>query len=223
MKIFEPEVNSPAGLDVLGTAIAAITKNQIHIGILFRGPDNHIKFLHLEWHHRLKCEPPRDNFLWLQSPLDEPNRDAIAAYCELVAEKGKNDQIPYGIDLDGSGFDPDTGKFDSSNEYAGLTCASFVIQIYRALRIPLVDLSNWPARKNDRNWQRSIIARLEESGRASSEHISKQKDLLGRGVARFKPEEVASAVAMKNPPHSRNDVRHNADRLRNLAQARLKL
>tara|TARA_R110001583_G_scaffold150393_1_gene302458 strand:+ start:2466 stop:3152 length:687 start_codon:yes stop_codon:yes gene_type:complete len=206
--------SSFADVEAVGVAISRPKKrlNQQHIGLLYLDEDASPQLLHHAWHHDLRKESPSDKYLWLDIPLDPINKLHLATFCELVYEANK-DGIPYGICTDGTGFSDD-GAFTAGDNHEGLTCATFVAQVFHSQGFIIIDFAGWKHRKADKKWQLQILQNLKQSG-ASEEHLEHQRKRMLSGAARFKPEEVAISAAMPNPPHCGEAVRKPAAQLVN--------
>jgi hypothetical protein len=99
--------------------------------------------------------------------------------------------IPYGFNAQGVVFDPATGDLLSRPEIGkGLTCATFITAILQVYRYSLADLSTWPDRDQDREWEQDIIRFLTQFG-ASQEHIAAIRNDVG--AKRLRPCEVVAA------------------------------
>lgn len=203
--------------DVEGVCVAISRPHkrlsQQHIGLLYLDGDASVQLLHLAWHHELRKEPPSDKYLWQNISLDEDNMTHLAVICELIYETNKSG-VPYGLCVEGAGFAKD-GAFLAEENGAGLTCATFVMQILHSQGFMIVDINAWKHRKSDKVWQRQIVQNLQLGG-ASQQHIDYQLKKIQEGAARFKPEEVAVAAVMPDPPYGAEEVKAPAARLRNL-------
>lgn len=186
--------------------------NQQHIGLLYINALSKVKFLHLAWHFDLKNDDPTNKYLWLDINLDPLNKAHLAAVCEMVYESNK-EGIPYGICMDGSGFTKD-GKYTADQIYAGLTCATFVIQVFHSQGFYIVDIPKWSHKQADKTWQLQIIQALRAY--APEEHIQYQLKKIQDGSARFKPEEVAVAASLPNQPHAPETLKEPASILLNV-------
>ncbi len=81
----------------------------------------------------------------------------------------------------------------------GLTCATFVLAMFASHGIPLLQLSEWPDREEDRAWQEYIVGVLRKNG-ADEKHVNAVNEQVKRGCARYRPEEVAAAGAAPDLP-----------------------
>lgn len=178
-------------------------KKQQHIGLLYFDGEK-VKFLHLAWHCDLLKETPDEKYLWLDIPLDPINKMHLATVCELIYETNKEAGIPYGLSINGTGFAKD-GRYTADEHYAGLTCATFVIQVLRSQGLQIIDFDKWQHRQADKRWQMQTVQKLER--RASREHIQYQRKKIQEGAARFKPEEVAVAASLPNPPYGAEAIK----------------
>lgn len=174
-------------------------QKQQHIGFLFMDEDLEIKFLHLAWHFDLRKESPNKKYLWLDIPLDNLNKIHLATVCASIFRSSQDrSPIPYGICIDGTSFSKD-GNFISHEKHGGLTCATFVIQVFHSQDYPIIDFENWEYREEDRNWQIKILSLLKEH--IDSDYLNAQYKKCEESIFRFKPEEVAAAATLPSPPH----------------------
>lgn len=167
-------------------------ENQQHIGFLYKDAEESGKFLHLEWHNRLKNENPDYKYQVIDIDLEEIEKIHLAAYCALVYDKNGN-QIPYNFYMDNSFFDMN-GVFHNEEEYSGLTCATFVLKLFSAQGYHLIDFTTWKAESKNKDWQRRILGYLKSY--LSTGYFDKLNVKIKYGISRFKPEEVAAAAAL---------------------------
>lgn len=119
----------------------------------------------------------------------------MSQYCKHLAIKNSDGNIPYGFNVEGRFFDK-TGSW-IGEEGVGLTCATFVLAVFRAMSLPLLKTEEWICRIDDREWQENVIRTLITSG-ASSDHIHKQRSNIGG--ARFRPSEVMASATSDYTP-----------------------
>lgn len=92
------------------------------------------------------------------------------------------------------GFDPATGTYVPLGEERGLTCATFVLAVFRTVGIELVDVPLWPARPEDHEWIDRVAAQIRAVDPGHADAVA------GDGLcARFRPTEVGGACLV--PPH----------------------
>lgn len=211
IKYFNSSFND---VDGVGVAIGRPDSRyeQQHIGLLFIDADGQPKFLHLAWHYQLKKDSPDDNYLWLDTSLDSINKVHLATFCASIFESNPNG-IPYGVCIDGASFSEE-GFFIAEEKYAGMTCATFVINVFHSQGFLIIDSEKWSVRETDRAWQEQILRILENH--APKEYVESQKQRIQQGhVARFRPEEVAIAAALSNAPHGLDILEEPAKELLN--------
>ena len=170
---------------------------QQHVGIAFRESERECALLHLPWHHRPVRGELDTTFYWVQHSIDPLRLFSILAFCDLVHQSNPGG-IPYGFDAPNDCFDAQTGQWLLGPSGRGLTCATFVLAIYRAVGILLLNFELWPERPDDINWQQGIIEDLQRS--ADTAHIEAVKGQIG--AVRVRPEEVAGASAAALHPAS---------------------
>jgi hypothetical protein len=106
-------------------------RRNLHLGLLFRGSDESCQVMHLGWEDAL-----HNTWTWTRlwaSPDAEPeNLVAIAALCRLIRKRFQDSgKFPYALhDLDAS-FDG-AGRLVLAEGAHGLTCATFVLAVFRA-------------------------------------------------------------------------------------------
>jgi hypothetical protein len=117
----------------------------------------------------------------------------VAALCRRIWRKNAGGGIPYAFSEPGGAFDATTGELLLGPSRFGLTCASFVLAVFHAAGLQLVDHASWPRdRLGDRQWQQQVVTRMQ--GRADTEHVEHVRGEIG--AVRYRPEEVAAAVAI---------------------------
>ncbi len=206
MQINSAYDNTFANVDSIGVLIGRpnINQDQQHIGILFIDKDLLPKFLHLAWHYDLRKDDPNPNkYLWLDVPIDSINKIHLATICELVFQSNIAG-IPYGICMEGTGFS-ENGEYIAEYPFSGLTCATFVIQIFHSQGYKIIDVEKWRERDDDKVWQNQIISCLEKHT-DNAAFIDFQRYQIAKGSARFRPEEVAAAASLPNQPHGLEEV-----------------
>lgn len=178
-------------------AIKAVNDSQRHIGILHRGSGSkEALLLNLAWHHDLKNEAPTHEYLWIESNIPTRRAIQVATLCRKIW-RSNDSVIPFAFSIPNDCFDTATGKILLGPTRLGLTCATFVIAVFRGVGIHLIEPDTWPARDDDVEWQRRIVQALRSRPGASDDHIEAIESEIG--CVRFRPEEVAGA-GMAIPP-----------------------
>lgn len=205
--------NSLDDINILSIALTSINAKQRHIGILYTDSGNTEKLLHFAWYKKLRNDNPKDKYIWYDIALDEINKITLSAWCEVIFHANQNN-IPYDINMYGTSFD-ETGEFQKTQTYSGLTCATFVMQVFHSHGLKIIDLANWPIREEDKTWQFNIAKTLLEEipliNRAPYLKTKLQEIMLG--VQRFRPEEVAAAAILEDPPHQQDSVQETSQEL----------
>jgi hypothetical protein len=193
----------------VAVAIAAVDREQRHVGILHRDRSlGEVQLLHLAWHYDLRNSRPKPCYLWIDPPIPEARARQVAALCRRVSRSNIRG-IPYAFSAPNDCFDPITAQFLLGPERRGLTCASFVLAIFDAAGLALVDHSTWPSRREaDARWQQQVLAQLREVN-ATPEHLEAVRSEIGN--VRYRPEEVAGAAASESLPAPFPDARRRAD------------
>ncbi len=185
-----------ASLDAIGPAAVALADGAVglHTGILYRpAGDGTPRVLHLAFHHQLRSEPPSDGWRWVVPDLDAYDLEYVAALCRLIADNPANRDVPYAFRFIDSGIAEDGSVLVGTSD-RGLTCATFVLAIFRAVGVELLALDAWSTRPADVAAQERLLEYLEGRDRAQHEAVRSQV-----GCRRYRAEVVAAATAAPRP------------------------
>ncbi|MBK6688769.1 MAG: hypothetical protein IPG45_30130 [Deltaproteobacteria bacterium] len=140
-------------------------------------------------------------YCWVKPALAPEQQLALALLCGKVAEKNLSDSIRFG-------FTPpiakvqDDGKMLLGSTDVGLTCASFVMSLFSKIGVTLLDLENWPSRKQDEQFISGVGKNIKKVDEAHGERI-----LAAIAAAiRCRPPEVAGASSSPNTPLKQADA-----------------
>jgi hypothetical protein len=178
----------------------AIDVNRTHIGMLYRATAGEpVQVLHLAWNRDLRSEAPTSRCVcWIQPAIDPDRAMAIAALCRRIWKQNGRDQITYSFSRPSSFFDF-TGRQIKGPSKVGLTCASFVLAVFDAARLPLVMESDGPLpNATDIDVQRKYLEILKLTPGVSEEDIQGYEAEIGN--IRFRPLEVAGAATADTFP-----------------------
>ncbi|WP_177228288.1 hypothetical protein [Paraburkholderia megapolitana] len=176
----------------IGVAIGGAL-DQRHVGLLFRAGSRDIQFLHLAWHHHLKCGRPDPGYGWVACPSFDDEEANMFATWALAVYNANVGSMPYGLNYAlGSQFD-DAGKFIASTDGEGLTCATFLMALFRSFGYDAVEEQSWVNRESDRAFHEKIVTALRSAPSADPQHVAAQERHIGT-APRFRPEEVAVAL-----------------------------
>jgi hypothetical protein len=167
-----------------------------HLGVAFhRGGGNAPSLMHLRWHKQLTVELVSNNLpqCWVACELALPQLASKQMVGILRAIANRLPEIGYGPNYLSA-----RGAFDSAGNYIapvgsrGLTCSTFVVEIFRPHGILLINDVTWPETEENKQWAHAVCALLHRYG-AGDEHLAAvRSDISG---IRIKPEEVAGASA----------------------------
>ena len=162
-----------------------------HVGVFYRlEASDQPKVLHLAWHHTLISETPGSEWAFMPTDIDTDILEVLAGFCDLVfsnvANKGT---VPYAFEFGDSGID-DAGAVFVGGSSVGLTCATFVLALFRHARVELLDVNSWRQRDADIAAQQKLVRFLERAGVDRSHVAAVCKQV---GCMRYRAEEVAVA------------------------------
>lgn len=126
--------------------------------------------------------------------VDDPVSGQIFAG-RLIAIKERKSLIPYGFYSEGRAFDEE-GYFQPFSDPAmGLTCATYVIEVFETFGHPIADLTTWRVRETDAGWQQGIVEIMAQHNPGRAEEAKKYI-----GSIRVRPTEAAGAVISAKTP-----------------------
>ncbi|WP_442510546.1 hypothetical protein SH528x_002171 [Novipirellula sp. SH528] len=212
-------VHAPENLDVDSIEHAAIAigipdlerPHQLHAGVVFRKSSDSIKLLHLRFHQDLAEEEVANSYFIIECDFIEERLQAVSALCRRIARRYLGGGISYGFTPPNDVFDGITGELLLDPTDTGLTCATFVLAVFQAARLPLVDLETWPpADELDRRWQRWVVEMLRRHTDDDAHANAVMSDV---GAGRIRPEHVAAAAIQGTYPVSRLAIDDDADQI----------
>ena len=183
---------------------------QLHVGVLYAGPHEPLRFLHLAFHARLTDElfhtsafQPTRPYIGVIPNVDPELWLSVVAVCKRVALRNKRN-IPYGVLYEGGRFLQD-GRIELGKSAHGLTCATFVLHIFESVGKTLLDLASWHSRADDAAWHKHIVEILREFQRdhpseIADQHINGVESEVG--CMRIRPEEVVGGSTSPSLPAS---------------------
>ncbi len=196
--VFSAKERSFVEIRHVAIAIRAIDSGQRHVGVLHNDESSgQLKLLHLAWHHDLKNSEPKVAYFWIEPAIHQARARQVAAMCRKILRSNEAKGIPYAFSPPNDCFSTETGDYLLGPYNFGLTCATFVLAIFDAAGIRLINQETWRSRADDESWQNKIIQQLEADG-ADKKHIDAVR--MQVGSMRYRPEDVAGAAASGPPP-----------------------
>jgi len=174
-----------------------------HLGIVFESAKEGAKLLHLRFHTELATEPFGNlhaaQQCWIATVVDLPEAISKVVVGMARAVSRKAPSINFGIDLLASrGSFQQDGRYRAPKGSLGLTCASFVYELFAAVGVVLVDASTWREEDGFETWKRGVIKLLEQRGAAAA-HVEAVRNNKSR--LRLRPEQLAAASALPRSDH----------------------
>lgn len=167
---------------------------QFHTAILYRSNDVLWKG-ELQSHLRTCKEKaiPIESIYWVAPDLIEEEQRILAATIDAWLDKNEN-KIPYSVAHPGGVVFRDA-VWIGNEPGQGLTCATLVIELFKELGIPFVDVDTWKKRLGDDEWAEKILFWIGRS--MPPEHVAVQKIRIGEAV-RIRPTDVTAAGLLVN-------------------------
>ena len=185
-----------------GVILERLKSNRTHVGFLYRTEGNYTCVLHLSGHRQLQEEPPRKGQLCILCEIEPVRLPSLAAFARSLYRKNKNQGIPYAFSSPEQDWFSTEGGLLLGPERLGLTCANFVLALYRAVGLPLVQLAFWPAREDDSAWQQSVLDEwapiIAEKKQKTREHFAQVRNEIGS--VRCRPNEIGGAALASEFP-----------------------
>lgn len=204
-------------IPLLAVAIKKTSAGLNHTGMLYkRNSREKTKLFHLEWHHKLTNENAEEKigYCWGESDLcDAVKRRIIGQIINILRHKD-NPPVQYGFSRHGLSFD-EKGYYIKTLAGEGLTCATFVLDIFKSVGIPILKEDGWPTRDEDQEWKEFIVSELEKTPNIEEDHIEALKQ--SENIVRFRPEEVAAGYIEESRawPASLEQVQDKASEINN--------
>lgn len=179
-------------------AVVVWSPDGSHTGIVYLDETDKILFIHLAFHHDLRCEelrPGRIGWVLPANTIPQERLELVAAMCSRVWERNQKDSLPYGFRYDATRFH-ESGEIEIGIDECGLTCATFVLAIYRAVGLELLQLSSWPSRADDQAQFTRLLGVL-NANCSDTKHIA----AITREAksTRYRPLEVAGGSCCSPP------------------------
>lgn len=189
----------------------------MHTGMLFPNPGAPI-LLDLATHMRVRSALAGPEYGWTTPRLSVFEQGTIGTISRKVALEYVSNGLPYSIQLlakftrDGIAVLGELG--------GGFTCATFVLAIFEAGDIALLDSKTWIIDQVDLDYQKWLLDEFLPSQGATPDFISEQRK--NPGSYRFRPEDVAAAASLWDGSAKRfGEVRPLAENLVSQAKADL--
>lgn len=184
---------------------------QNHVAILYVYGDVNPQLLHIGVPKGLFRNPPSPHYLWIDlgREFTDIDREIICMHVHKVAlvnaaidpysgDDLPEDPIKYGFDTDAKYIDPETGLFNPTLKAIGLTCATFVLEVFESCGFTVIDWGSWPrGDKGAITWQREMIKTYLESSELERSYLERQAKNVGN--RRYLPEEVVAASQLDMP------------------------
>ena len=138
-------------------------------------------------HLRLVDEVPNNTFYWIHAAMGRENREVLRAIVKQIVQRGP--RIRYGLRYEGDYFK--NGDYIRRGLGNGLTCATFILAIFRSAGFELLKVAEWPSgRPGDLEFQTAQIRWLQQH---FPDFIESEQQ-LHTGDPRYRPDEVAAAI-----------------------------
>lgn len=230
-------LNSPDSLSDAGAthslAIGITTQKdnpkQRHVAIIYRREEGGFGLVHLGWHHIFFHEDWDGEYHWVVLPgLDIEQQESFIDWAMLVCQSESHHPIPYSVLFRPQNNFDSSGRYISSKDGSGLTCATFVLALFSDFGIPIAEHQTWPVgREDDVNWIERILDSLSNYARKNYPNylpaIAIQR-LQARALRRFRPEDVVACADLYHDKPISFDEMHPASLqvVKSLLQSRMK-
>lgn len=170
---------------------------QFHAAALYRF-DNRLMIGDLQGHlrtRRVEIRPSNSRFwndpdsrFWIAPDLNQEDQRILAATIDAWLEVNEG-KIPYSVAHPGGVVFKDN-VWVGNEPGQGLTCATFIVELFNELGIPFIDVETWQPRTGDAEWAERILVLISAS--MSPEHIEAQRARIGQ-TTRVRPVDIAAA------------------------------
>jgi hypothetical protein len=188
--------------DVAAVAVFYVRKpGMIHTGILHRAAGR-LFILDLLWHGLLRSHLCQEDLPCVVPDLEPEEINDVTAMCRLIQQRNIERiiagrfTIPMAFKLgNNTRFSSVTGEL-MLEDGLGLTCSTFVLTVFESAKVPLIDLTDWPARPDDQVRHQDLLRAMQNgipgfAPPVDSQHVAAVAAQLP--CIRVRPEEVAAA------------------------------
>lgn len=179
--------------DTLKNAAVALCNRGRHAGLLFRNPQG-VWFLHLADYCDLRCEQSEihSDLHWAEPDWTPTTAAVVSLFAARVASENKCDDITYGLDRSDCWFDPFSAQFVAGEPGTGLTCASLVWSILRALSLNPIAIESWRSDQEDEEFGRLMLTHLTRKLGVDHAHVMGMQQRVAS--PRIRPGDMAAAA-----------------------------
>jgi hypothetical protein len=169
----------------------------MHTGIVHRNR-GHLYILDQMWHKKLRSEMINGDYPCVIPNLEPEEANDITGICRLIHERRIErkgwQELPYAFRYpSGAGVNRDGEVI--LGEGVGLTCATLVMAVFDAAKVPYTELTEWVERPDDQVRYEKLLQMMRDgienfAEPADPEHIARVQAELP--CIRFRPEEAAA-------------------------------
>ena len=165
------------------------SNSQLHAAVLYR-IDNCLMIGDLQSHlqTRRAVVRPSSGLFWIAPNLNQEDQKILAATIDTWLDVNQN-KIPYSVAHPGGVIFKDN-VWVGNEPGQGLTCATFIAELFNELGIPFINIGTWQARDGDNEWAKRILDMISES--MLPEHVEAQLNNIGQTI-RVRPTDIAAA------------------------------
>jgi hypothetical protein len=173
----------------LGIQLVDRESNQFHSVALYRS-NGSLMIGDLQSHFTTRRKPALfcKSLFWICPDLCKEEQQILAAKIDAWLEENEN-KIPYSV-ADSGGIKFKDNLWIGNQPGIGLTCATFIVELFNELAIPFIDASTWQKRDGDTIWATKILDLL--SNEMDPEHVHVQQNRIGESI-RIRPSDVTAA------------------------------
>jgi hypothetical protein len=179
-----------------------------HTGILHR-TKGQLFILDLKWHEMLRSEPCVDDIPCVVPDLEPEEINDVTGICRLIHQRHIERLVDGGFKIptafrlgNNTRFSALTGDL-MLGDGLGLTCSTFVLAVFESAKVPLIKLTQWPARGDDHVRHQELLRMMQDgipgfAPRAEPRHVAAVAAELP--CIRVRPEEAAAAGMANSLP-----------------------
>lgn len=174
-----------------------------HLGIIFNETGGRLRLLELRWHRDLTVTDLPVNNCWIATSVDIPPVAAKQVVAKVRAISRKLPKINYGIDFIAARGSFQGTVYSAPKGSNGLTCSSFVLEVFRTAVVPMIQEETWQASEANVEWGNSVCDYLERT-HVDEKHVQAvRSDVKG---LRLIPYELAAAASL---PKEQRPINYN--------------
>lgn len=177
----------------LAVEVTNRARGQLHVSALYRRQaDGRLMIGDVQWHKVTRNDEAGENpdAYWVAPDLPAEDQYILASKIKDWLERNAR-AIPYSVANPGGAlFEND--MWAGNRPAQGLTCATFIVELFDELGIDFLNKKSWVRRAGDIKWASGILNLLSTHSSTETKHLEAQRKNISSSI-RIRPSDVIAA------------------------------